>query len=35
VLVANREEVGFRGHRTPALPRDRIVAMLRERRVIA
>jgi L-aminopeptidase/D-esterase-like protein len=35
VLVANREVVGFRGHRTPAMPRDRVVAMLRERGVLA
>jgi L-aminopeptidase/D-esterase-like protein len=35
VLVANREVVGFRGHRTPAMPRDRVAAMLRERGVIA
>jgi L-aminopeptidase/D-esterase-like protein len=34
-LVANREVVGFRGHRTPALPRDRVVELLRERGVIA
>ena len=33
-LVANREVVGFRGHRTPALPRERVVAALRERGVI-
>jgi D-aminopeptidase len=30
-LVANEEMTGFRGHRTPALPRDRVVALLRER----
>lgn len=35
VLVANEEMVGFRGHRTPALPRGRVVAILRERGVIA
>ena len=34
-LVANREVVGFRGHRSPALPRDRVVAALRARGVIA
>lgn len=34
-LVANEEMVGFRGHRTPALPRDRVVAMLRSRGVVA
>lgn len=31
VLVTNEEMVGFRGHRTPALPRERVVALLRER----
>ncbi len=30
VLTANEPMVGFRGHRTPALPRDRVVAMLRD-----
>jgi L-aminopeptidase/D-esterase-like protein len=30
-LVANEEMVGYRGHRSPALPRDRVVALLRER----
>lgn len=30
-LVANEEMVGFRGHRTPGLPRDRVVELLRER----
>ena len=34
-LVANEEMVGFRGHRTPALPRDRAVAILRSRGVVA
>ena len=34
-LVANEEMVGFRGHRTPALPRDRVVAMLQSRGVVA
>jgi D-aminopeptidase len=28
VLVANDEMIGFRGHRTPALPRDRVTAIL-------
>ncbi len=35
VLVANEEMVGYRGHRTPALPRDRVVAILRDRGVIS
>jgi D-aminopeptidase len=30
-IVANEEMVGFRGHRSPALPRDRVVELLRER----
>lgn len=34
-LVANEEMVGFRGHRTPALPRERVVSILRSRGVIA
>ena len=34
VLVTNEEMVGFRGHRTPALPRDRVVKILRERGVL-
>jgi L-aminopeptidase/D-esterase-like protein len=34
VLVANEEMVGFRGHRTPALPQDRVVGILRSRGVI-
>jgi L-aminopeptidase/D-esterase-like protein len=29
-LVANDEMTGFRAHRTPALPRDRVVELLRE-----
>lgn len=29
-LVANEEMIGYRGHRTPALPRERVVALLRE-----
>jgi L-aminopeptidase/D-esterase-like protein len=32
-IVANEEMVGFRGHRSPALPRDRVVELLRERGV--
>ena len=35
VLVANEEMVGYRGHRTPALPRDRVVTMLRARGVVS
>jgi D-aminopeptidase len=31
-LVANEEMVGFRGHRTPALPRDRVAELLATRR---
>jgi L-aminopeptidase/D-esterase-like protein len=34
VLVANDAMVGYRGHRTPALPRDRLVELLRSRGVI-
>jgi D-aminopeptidase len=34
-LVANDEMVGFRGHRSPAMPRDRVVTLLRERGVLA
>ena len=34
VLVANEEVVGFRGHRTPALPRERVVELLRARSAI-
>jgi D-aminopeptidase len=34
-LVANAEVVGFRGHRTPALPRDRVASILRSRGVTA
>jgi D-aminopeptidase len=33
-LVANEEMVGIHGRRTPALPRDRVVKLLRERGVI-
>jgi L-aminopeptidase/D-esterase-like protein len=33
-LVANEEMVGIHGHRTPALPRDRVVQILREKGVI-
>src|SRR5205085_1830485 len=32
-LVANEEMVGIHGRRTPALPRDRVVEILRERGV--
>jgi D-aminopeptidase len=34
VLVVNEEMVGYRGHRTPGLPRDRVLALLTERGVI-
>jgi L-aminopeptidase/D-esterase-like protein len=34
-LVANATMIGRDGHRTPALPHDRLMALLRERRVIA
>lgn len=34
-LVANEEMVGYRGHRTPALPRDRVADLLRRRGAIA
>jgi L-aminopeptidase/D-esterase-like protein len=34
-LVANTTMIGRDGHRTPALPHDRLTALLRERRVIA
>jgi D-aminopeptidase len=30
-MVANEEMTGYRGHRSPALPRDRVVALLRQR----
>lgn len=33
-LVSNEEMVGFRGHRSPALPRERVVELLRARGVI-
>jgi L-aminopeptidase/D-esterase-like protein len=33
-LVANSEMIGFRGHRTPALPRDRLVKILKARGAI-
>ena len=29
-MVANEPMTGYRGHRSPALPRDRLVALLRE-----
>lgn len=32
-LVANEDMVGFRGHRSPGLPRDEVVRLLRERGV--
>jgi L-aminopeptidase/D-esterase-like protein len=32
-IVANEEMVGYRGHRSPALPRDRLVALLDARLV--
>jgi D-aminopeptidase len=35
VLVANEEMTGFRGHRTPGLPRDRVRQLLRSRGVVA
>ncbi|MCC6617926.1 MAG: P1 family peptidase [Chloroflexi bacterium] len=35
VLVTNEEMIGFRGHRTPGLPRERVASILRERGVIA
>lgn len=34
-LVANEEMVGFEGHRTPALPRDRVEELLQARDAIA
>jgi L-aminopeptidase/D-esterase-like protein len=33
-LVANEEMVGIHGHRTPALPRDRVAQLLQETSVI-
>jgi D-aminopeptidase len=35
VLVVNDEMVGFRGHRTPGLPNDRVASLLRARGVIS
>jgi L-aminopeptidase/D-esterase-like protein len=35
VLVVNEEMVGYRGHRTPGLPRERVVEILRSKGVIA
>jgi D-aminopeptidase len=32
-LVANEDMVGYAGHRSPALPRDRVIELLRRRRV--
>lgn len=34
-LVANDTMVGYRGHRTPALPRNRVAKILRARRIVA
>ena len=34
VLVVNDEMTGFRGHRTPGLPRERVQALLAHREVI-
>jgi L-aminopeptidase/D-esterase-like protein len=34
-LVANEEMVGFRGHRSPALPRDEVARMLAARGVVS
>ena len=34
-LVANEDMVGFEGHRTPALPRDRVVELLGARGVLS
>jgi L-aminopeptidase/D-esterase-like protein len=33
-LVANEEMIGIHGHRTPALPRDRVVQLLQEKGVV-
>ena len=33
-LVANEEMVGIHGHRTPALPRHRVVQLLQEKGVV-
>jgi D-aminopeptidase len=33
-LVANEEMVGIHGHRTPTLPRDRVVQLLQEKGVV-
>ncbi|HLO35958.1 MAG TPA: P1 family peptidase [Candidatus Deferrimicrobium sp.] len=35
VLVVNDEMVGFRGHRTPGLPNERVVSLLRAKGVIS
>ena len=35
VLVVNDDMVGFRGHRTPGLPNQRVVELLRARKAIA
>jgi D-aminopeptidase len=34
VLVVNDEMIGFRGHRTPGLPNDRVVGLLAQRGMI-
>jgi hypothetical protein len=34
-MVVNEEVTGFRGHRTPGLPRDRVIAELQRRGVVA
>jgi D-aminopeptidase len=34
-LAANDDMVGFRGHRTPALPKERVVDLLRSRGVVS
>lgn len=34
-LVANEEMIGFRGHRTPGLPRGRVVSILRSHGVVS
>ena len=33
-LVANEEMIGIHGHRTPALPRDRVAQLLQERGMV-
>jgi D-aminopeptidase len=34
-LVANEDMIGFRGHRTPSLPRERVVELLKGRGVVS